>query len=122
MSTEHLTVEPEQTKTDTWMVLDPANGIGPNTEILGTVEVPRFSQPTDDGVRLDRDKRLALAVARVVEKDDTAVRNGDRETKSVDSLDGWYFEVLTEIGADTEWATYEQNPAFDAVWDPEDES
>lgn len=103
------------------MVIDPATGIGPNREILGRVEVPRYSQPSADGVELDRDKRLALAVARVLERDDTVVRNGHGKEIPPEKMVGWSFCVLTEIDGEIEHVHYEQNPAFDGVWNPEED-
>lgn len=74
---------------------------------MGRIEVPRYSQPNEDGVKLDRDKRLSLAVARVIDED---------------VFEGMEYEVLTDIEGDFETVTYEQNPAFDGVWDPEKKS
>lgn len=119
MSEAHPTVEPEQTATDTWIVVDPATGLGPNMEIVARVEVPRFSQPTADGVRLDRDKRLSLAVARAIERDDTIIRKGDGNDVPVDEMVNWSFGVLTCMDADVEYVQYEQNPSFKGIWNPE---
>lgn len=119
MAMAHPTTEVEQHKTDTFIVLDQMGGNGPNMDYLGRIEVPRYSQPTSDGVRLDIEKQRALAVYRLLEHDDTAVVHADSETPiSLDILDGVRFGVMGSIDGEIHSVEYEYNPAFDAVWDP----
>jgi hypothetical protein len=75
-----------------------------NMELIGYVDVPRYSRPDQHGVELDQDKRLSLAVHRAVEP--------------APACDGHTFLVLDELDGDYERVEYIQNPAFDAIWDP----
>lgn len=112
MATNHSTTNAEQAETDHYLVF---RQFGSGLELVKQVEVPHYSRPNYGGSRLDRDKRLALAVARAVESEQSYLR-----TATPDEVEGDQFAVLTELGAEEfDWVEYEQNPTFDAVWDPE---
>lgn len=122
---QHSTTQPEQVQTDHMLVFRDETDFHGNLELIKQVEVPRYSQPTEDGVRLDHDKRLALSVARAVESggsfvsslDDPFVELGPDQ---LDQIEGEAFAVMRDMSDRTfEWVEYEQNPAFDAVFDPE---
>lgn len=115
MST-HQTTKPAQVKTDTYLVFDDVYS-NPNLELVGEVEVPRYSQPSADGVKLSEEKRKTLAVYRAVE--DGWVTDGDGGRMETASLGGHNFLVLNEVGGDFDKVPYRPNPAFDGVWDPE---
>jgi len=107
MQTDHPTASVAQTATDNYLVFQRYHG---TPSLVQQVEIPQYSQPDDSGVTLSRDKRLSLAVARAIEHG-KPVR---------EPVEGERFHVLTELGADEfETVEYEQNPAFEAVWDPE---
>lgn len=124
MSQEHPTTEPKQVATDTFAVFRQMPG-EPNFDLIAYVEVPQYAHPSSHAAKLTRDQRLSLAVARAVERDDTFIESfyvpgvevGPNEYENVE---GEEFFVSTELG-EMEPVDYEQNPAFDAVWDPENE-
>jgi hypothetical protein len=106
----HQTTTPEQARTDEWAVFgDQSAQLDAHNDLvlIGRVEVPRYSQPTVDGVRLDTSKRLALAVHR-------AIAQSHHEP-----LGGEEFMVMRDLDTPMDFVRYEQNPAFDAVWNPE---
>lgn len=114
MATTHLTDEPEQSKTDTFAVFgDQSAQLDPHNDLvlIARVEVPRYSQPNADGVKLDYSKRLALAVYR-------AVQQNYRRTPP----EGEEFMVMTHVEDAMEFAQYEENPSFDGVWNPEEDA
>lgn len=109
MSQAHPTTTPEQMQTDTWLVFgntEPKYTDTTNKTFIDTVEVPRYSQPNSGGVELNRDKRLALAVYRADEY----------------GYEGETYWVLTGVEEEFEAVEYERNPAFDGVWDPEEDA
>lgn len=122
MAEAHQTSTPRQVQTESYAVF---RDLGePNLRFIGQIEVPRYSQPTADGVELSRAKRLSLAVARAVESDETFIENfmdPNVEQDDLSEIEGEEFLVLTEVGEDLEHVAYEQNPAFDGVWDPDQE-
>ena len=93
---------PEQCRTETYMVF--GDDSIPAT-LLARVEVPLFSQPTGEGTRLSRPKREALAVNRAFDG----------------AQKGEVFYVLSDMMDSYTPVEYEENPAFDAVWNPEEE-
>ena len=133
----HTTTQPTQTQTDTFQVMRSMSH-RPNVELLGhvevtgsdehsesrpvrraTVAVPRYSQPDQNGVRLDRDTRLSLAVSRVIEREDTFIESPYYPGVEVlpteySVLDGETFWVSTELG-DYEPVEYEHNPSGSAM-------
>lgn len=109
---QHPTTQPEQAQTDHYLVFQEQAG---GLLLVKQVEVPRYSQPNADGVRLDEDKQLSLAVARAVESKEGYMLH--------EAEVGEEFYVLDEVGDDEfEFVRYEQNPSFDAVWDPSETS
>lgn len=125
MATNHSTTNAEQHRTDTWLVFDDVWSSA-NLHLIGQVEVPRFSQPDGTGVELSRDKRLALAVARAVEDPGSFIESYNDPHSEIDDtseVEGEEFAVMSELGQEVfEWVEYEQNPAFDGVWDPESDA
>jgi hypothetical protein len=114
------TTQPEQVKTDTFLVFDDVYS-NDNLELIARIEVPRYTRPNKDGVRMGAERRKLLAVARAVEADDTSISNGSGgEIKDEAALVGHNFNVLTEIDGKMDRVPYIQNPSFDAVWNPED--
>lgn len=108
----HATVKDVRSNTEHYLVFQQHDG---GVSLVKQVEVPRYSQPNSSGVQLDQDKKLSLAVARAVESDESYLQ--------AEPFEGELYAVLTELGADEfEFVEYEQNPAFDAVWDPESEA
>jgi hypothetical protein len=114
MSTQaHPTVEPEQTKTDTFAVFSD-NAMADEMALIRRVEVPRYSVPTSDGVELSFGKRLSLAVAFAIEAEDTS--------PPPELVAGNEYMVMHDIEDAMEFTQYEQNPAFDATWNPNEET
>lgn len=125
MAQAHPTVEPEQRETDTFAVFRAMPG-KPNMELIANVEVPRYSQPDASGVELDTSKRLSLAVARAVERDDTFIESAHDSGVEVQAgyeyIEGEEFMVMHDLDKPMDFVAYVQNPAFEGVWDPEEES
>jgi len=114
MTEAHPTVTPKQSKTDTFAVFgdQSAQLDGHNDLVLiGRVEVPRYTQPSADGVQMDAGKRHALAVYRAVQQN---WRNAPPE--------GEEFMVMYDVEEPMAFAPYEENPAFAGVWNPEGEA
>jgi hypothetical protein len=123
MASNHTTVEPEQTTTDTFAVFRDETDFHGHLELIASVDVPRYSQPNETGVKLDTDKRLSLAVARAVESADSFIASTTDpfvELDEYETIEGEKFGVMRELGGGIEWVAYEQNPTFDGVWDPEE--
>jgi hypothetical protein len=111
MAEAHPTSTPEQAQTDNYAVFgDQSAQLDSHNDLvlIGRVEVPRYSQPNVDGVRLDTSKRLTLAVHRAIEQ------NWRGEPP-----EGEEFMVMRDLDAPMDFVQYEQNPAFDGVWNPE---
>lgn len=109
---QHPTTKPAQVQTDEWAVFgDQAAQLDAHNDLvlIGRVEVPQYSQPNADGVELDRDKRLALAVHRAVEQNHRGA-----------PPEGEEFMVMTDLEEPMEFVQYEENPAFEGVWNPEE--
>lgn len=120
----HTTVEPEQTKTDTFAVFQAVPG-EPNLQLVAMQEVPRYSQPNEYGVRLDYDKRLSVAVNRAVERDDTVVIGPDYYPVGPDELseiEGTEFRVTDDLDGSMSFVEYDRNPSISGVWNPEEDN
>lgn len=115
MSQAHHTTEPEQVETDTFAVFAWAT----NLELIKRVEVPRYSQPASYGTELSRDKRLSLAVYRAVNSEQTMIPNPFKNRHDHVAEEGREFVVTDDLDGDFETVEYEENPAFEGVWNPE---
>lgn len=96
---------PEQCGTESYMVFD--DDVDGCSTLIARVEVPKFSQPTGDGTRLSKPKKEALAVNRAVH--------------SESAVEGETYYVLSDMMGSYTPVEYEENPASDGVWNPEDE-
>lgn len=113
MTEAHPTVTPKQSKTDTFAVFgDQSAQLDAHNDLvlIGRVEVPRYTQPSADGVEMDTGKRLALAVHRAIEQ------NWREEPP-----EGEEFMVMTDVEESMAFAEYENNPSFAGIWNPEDD-
>jgi hypothetical protein len=112
MAEAHPTSTPKQAQTDTYAVFgDQSAQLDPHNDLvlIGRVEVPRYTQPSADGVKMDKGKRLALAVYRAL-----------KQSHHEEPFPGEEFMVMTDVEEPMAFAEYEQNPAFDGVWNPEE--
>jgi hypothetical protein len=133
----HTTTQPAQVQTDTVGVFRSME-YKQNMELIGYVDVPRYSRPDQHGVELDRDKQLSLAVARAVECTDSFIESlydpgaevGPDDYSAIETercehseyrsvrrptVDvGEEFWVSTEIGNMIP-VEYTQNPTFDVT-------
>lgn len=108
---KHSTTVPKQNRTDTFAVFgDQSAQLDPNDDLtlIGRVEVPRYDQPDADGQELDREERLAVAVARAIER-------LDRPEPPV----GERFQVMTDLSEPLERVAYDPTSTT-GVWNPED--
>lgn len=111
MAEAHPTSTPKQAQTDTFAVfadagaqLDRSNDV----RLVARVEIPRYTQPSADGVKMDTGKSLALAVYRAVQ-----------QHHYIDAVEGMEFMVMTDVEEPMDFVSYEENTAFDGVWNPE---
>jgi hypothetical protein len=114
----HPTVEPAQTQTDTFAVfIDPGASVGEtyeNIQLIKRVEVPRYSLPTENGVKLSQDKQLSMAVTFAVTASDS--------TPDPEVVEGAEFMVLDDLDAPMKFVQFERNPAIAGCWNPNQET
>lgn len=122
MSHTHQTTTPEQMQTDTMLVFRSGLNHRGHLELIGTVEVPRYTRPDEHGIRMRTDKRVSLAVYRAVTSPETHIEGYDgtelNET-TYHKIEGEEFAVMRDMSSGVEFVPFEGNPSFDAVWNPE---
>jgi hypothetical protein len=123
MSEAHPTVTPAQLETDTFAVFRSLPG-EPNLHLIKRVEVPRYSQPNEDGVELSRSKREQLAVQFAVTADDSHIEGPNGYTigpNRYGEIEGEEFLVMHDVDAPMQHVQFQRNPAVAGVWDPNEE-
>lgn len=117
MSQAHPTVEPEQTKTDTFAVfgdrsaqLDRENDL----VLIARVEVPRYPVPEAGAEPLSMGQRIGMAVQWAVTMQSTSPDPA--------MVEGEEFMVMHDMDEPMAFAEFERNPTVAGCWNPNEET